>query len=384
MYKKLSDFIREIYRTNDFIPLHEPSLGENELNAVQDCIRSGYVSSVGSMVNLFESEISKITGIENSIATVNGTAALHLALKISGAETNTEVVTQSLSFIATTNAIAYCGASPVFIDVDLDTLSLCPRALSEYLETNCEVREDGYCWNNSTQKRVVACLVMHTFGFPAKIPEISQICQKYGLKLVEDSAEAIGSYEDNIHVGSNSDFSILSFNGNKIITTGGGGMIQTNDQSLAEKARHLSTTARTKREYFFEHDEIGFNYRLPNLNAALGIGQLKSLQEFLCKKRWLAKLYQEWGAKNEVNFVKERKNTRANYWLNALLLSNKSERDDFLTQTNSCGIQTRPVWVPIHMLPMYSACEKDSLENTEWLANRLVNIPSSPVPYEIS
>ena len=373
------EFVRNLYSTKDFIPLHAPQFHGNENEYVLDTINSTFVSSVGGFVDEFENSVIEYTGIKYAIATVNGTAALHLALKLSGVEKNTEVITQSLTFVATCNAISYCDAFPVLIDIERTTLGLSPKSLLEFLEEYSELRDDGYSWNKSTNRRIVACIPMHTFGFPVKLAEISQICSRFNIELIEDAAESMGSFYKEKHTGSIGKISAMSFNGNKIVTSGGGGMVLTNDKELAIKARHISTTAKTSKTLAFEHDQIGYNYRLPNLNAALGVAQMESLPFYLESKRQIAKKYQEWGESNDLFFFKEPVNTSSNYWLNVAITKNKESRDLMLQKTNNSNIMTRPAWTPMHKLSIYNYCQRTNMKNTEWLFDRAVNVPSSPI-----
>ena len=379
MYKDFVKFVRDIYETKDFIPLHEPRFFGNEKKYLMDTIDSAFVSSVGKYVDDFESAVAGYTGASFAIATVNGTAALHTALVLAGVKNNDEVITQSLTFVATCNAIRYCNAEPVFIDVSKETLGLSAESMSTFIEENCEIRDDGFCWNKQSNKVVRACVPMHTFGFPVELDAISLLCQRYNIILVEDAAESLGSKYKKQHTGTVGILSAVSFNGNKIITTGGGGMLLTNNKALAEKAKHITTTAKVKNRWCFEHDSTGFNYRLPNINAALGLAQIESLPEILNKKRVIAKKYQEWGDENGIQFVKEHECTKANYWLNTIITENIAQRDELLEETNNNGVMTRPVWTPMHKLPMNSHCQKIELTNTDWLNDRLVNVPSSMI-----
>jgi len=379
MFDDFVSFVKDIYGTSNHIPLHAPIFNGNEKKYILETIDSTFVSSIGKFVDDFEKKISEYTGIEHAVALVNGTSALHLSLLILGVQKNTEVLTQSLTFVATCNAIKYCGANPVFIDVDKQTLGLSPDSLMSFLHDFCEVREDGFCWNNETNKRISACLPMHTFGFPAQLNEIKNICDLYNIEIIEDAAESLGSFYNGNHTGSVGRLSTLSFNGNKILTSAGGGMILTNDESLAKQAKHLSTTAKVKHKWFFEHDHVGYNYRLPNLNAALGLAQLETLPKKITKKRSLAKKYQAWGADNGMNFVIEPKNTRSNYWLNTVITENKEQRDFMLKITNDNKVMTRPAWKPMHQLEMNSQFYCDHMTNTNWLYDRVVNVPSSPI-----
>jgi len=376
MYKEFVHFVRELYQTNDFIPLHAPQFRGNEKEYLLDTIDSTYVSSVGAYVDQFEERVAHYTGAKHAIATVNGTSALHIALKLAGVEPNTEVITQSLTFVATCNAIRYCLAEPVFVDVDLDTMGLSPESLAAFLDEHAEVRDDGNCWNKTTNNKISACLPMHTFGFPARLDEIAQICQQYQISLVEDAAESLGSFYKDQHTGVLGKTAAISFNGNKIITTGGGGMLLTNDAEIAKRAKHITTTAKVPHKWAFEHDEVGYNYRLPNLNAALGVAQMESLSGFVSEKRDLAAAYQQWGSENSVQFVKESINVQANYWLNTLVAEDKQARNEWLRQTNELGVMTRPIWDPMHYLDINKSFVTDSMGNTKYLFDRLVNVPS--------
>ena len=379
MFSNFISFVRDIYSTKDYIPLHAPQFNGNEKKYIENAIDSTFVSSVGEFVNKFEKLVQEFTGVKYAIATVNGTAAMHIALKISGVKRDTEVITQSLTFVATCNAIRYCGAIPVLIDVEKSTLSMSPQNLQDFLDKNCEVREDGFCWNHSSNRRISACLPMHTFGHPAQIEEIERICSLFNINLVEDAAESLGSFYKGKHTGSFGKVSAISFNGNKIITSGGGGMILTNDKNLAQKAKHLTTTAKIPNILSFDHDEVGYNYRLPNLNAALGVAQMESLSEYLKSKRDVAIKYQNWGRDNEVLFFTEHADSSSNYWLNCVITENEKTRDLMLKVTNDNSIMTRPIWKPMHKLLMYQNCQKTDLSNTEWLYSRVVNVPSSPI-----
>lgn len=379
MIESLIQLIREIYSTKENIFLHEPRFIGNEKKNVLKAIESGFVSSVGEMVNEFEKKIAEYLGAKYAIATVNGTAALHLALKSIGVNHNDEVIVQPLTFVATCNAIHYCNAAPVFVDVNKETLSLCPNSLLEFLENSCELRDDGNTWNKTTNRIVRACLPVHTFGFPADLEELKKICDKFNLKLIEDTAESLGSLYKGQHTGTVGDIAAFSFNGNKIITTGGGGMLVTNNESLALTARHLSTTAKLSHEWLTRHDQIGYNYRLPNLNAAIGLAQLELLPKFIVEKRKIAERYQDWGRDQGVRFFSERENTTANYWLNTLIANDREHRDLILRKTNDSGIMTRAAWEPMHKLPINKEFSKRELANTEWLYERIVNVPSGIV-----
>jgi len=377
MYKEFVHIVRELYQTNDLIPLHAPQFRGNEKKYLLDVIDSTYVSSVGAYVDQFEEQVAKYTGAKFAVATVNGTSALHVALKLAGVEPNTEVITQSLTFVATCNAIRYCQADPVFIDVDLDTMGLSPDSLDEFLEQYAELRDDGYCWNKTSNKKITACLPMHAFGFPVRLNEIARICQKHRIALVEDAAESLGSYYKGKHTGVMGKTAAISFNGNKIITTGGGGMVLTNDAGIAKRAKHITTTAKVPHKWAFEHDEVGYNYRLPNVNAALGVAQMESLPDFLSDKRAIAMAYQQWGSENGVQFAHEPVNTDSNYWLNILITEDRRDRDEWLQQTNELGVMTRPAWTPMHYLEMNKDVLYADMSNTNHLYDRLINVPSS-------
>jgi len=370
------DFIRGLYQTTEFIPLHEPKFVGNERKYVLDCIDSTFVSSVGKYVDRFEQMMAEYTGAKYAVATVNGTAALHIALKLAGVSQDDEVVTQSLSFVATCNAISYCGAKPVFVDVDRETLGLSPISLRDFLSANVTQTLDG-CINKTTGRKISAVVPMHTFGHPCRIDEIATVCEEFGIALVEDAAESLGSYYQGKHTGTFGKLAAFSFNGNKTITTGGGGMIITNDEVLAKRAKHLTTTAKQPHPYEFVHDEIGYNYRLPNLNAALGCAQMETLPRLLESKRAIASSYIEFFANASFYFVKEPPKAHSNYWLNALVLEDKPARELFLKELNEAGVMSRPIWRLMNELTMFRDCLSSDLSNSRWLEERVVNIPSS-------
>jgi len=378
MFKDVISCIRELYKTDKFIPLHEPRFIGNEKKYVNECIDSTFVSSVGKFVDQFENEVAKFTGAKFAIATTNGTAALHIALLLAGVEKDDEVITQPLTFIATVNALSYAGAYPVFVDVDKDTMGLSPEKLEHFLSQNTEI-VNGNCLNKTSRRKIKAVVPMHTFGFPARIEEIIAVCNKYRIRVVEDAAESLGSYYKNKHTGTFGLLGTLSFNGNKTITTGGGGMIITDDEALAKRAKHITTTAKVPHKWEYEHDMIGYNYRLPNINAALGCAQMESLPGFLIKKRSLAKQYEDFFSSQALYFKTEPQNTKANYWLNTVLTGSLKERNDFLEETNASGIGTRPIWKLMSGLPMYKSAQQGDLENALWLEDRVVNIPSSVI-----
>jgi aminotransferase in exopolysaccharide biosynthesis len=369
-------FIRDLYKDKDFVALHEPVFIGNEEKYLNDCLDSTFVSSVGKYVDTFEKEFAKTIGSKYAIAVVNGTAALHISLILADVTRGDEVITQPLTFIATCNAISYIGAKPVFVDVDLDTMGLSPDSLQSFLEANCEVKEDK-CINKTTGKTIKACVPMHTFGHPCKIEEIKHICDKWNIALVEDAAESLGSYYKGKHTGTFGKVGAFSFNGNKIITSGGGGAIVTDDEELAKRAKHLTTTAKVPHPYEYKHDEIGYNYRMPNLNAALLLAQLEQLDNFLKNKRELASLYEEFfKSYSNIRFIKEPQNSKSNYWLHAIELQDSDARDKFLEYTNKNKVMTRPVWKLMNELEMFKDCQCGSLDNAQYLEERVVNIPS--------
>lgn len=376
MYSDLTRFIRRLYREEtQSIPLHAPRFAGNEKQYLNECIDSTFVSSVGPFVERFEKEFAAYVGSRYAIATVNGTAALHAALIAAGVERDHEVITQPLTFIATANAISYCGALPVFVDVDLDTMGLSPDALRRFLEQKCTLQGDR-CVNRTTGKILKACVPMHTFGHPCRIDDIKELCDAWHIVLVEDAAESLGSRYKEKHTGTFGRLGAFSFNGNKIITGGGGGVIVTDDEALAQRARHVTTTAKVPHQWEYVHDEIGYNYRLPNLNAALLCAQLEQLPSFLEDKRKLASQYEEFCAAHNLSFVKEPNHSRSNYWLNAVMLQDAKQRDDFLEYTNGKGVMTRPVWKLMNKLAMFKDCQHEPLGNALFLEERIVNLPS--------
>lgn len=370
------NFIQQTFSTNEFIPLHEPKFIGNEKKYLNDCIDSTFVSSVGQYVDRFEKDFAEKVGSKYAIATVNGTAALHIGLLLAGVDRGDGVITQPLTFIATCNAITYLGAQPIFVDVDLDTMGLSPVSLQQFLDAFCEIKE-GKCINKSTGKTIKACVPMHTFGHPCKVDEIIEICQKWHIVVVEDAAESLGSYYKGKHTGTFGQIGAFSFNGNKIITSGGGGVIVTDDLTLAKRAKHLTTTAKVSHPYEYVHDEIGYNYRLPNLNAALLVAQLEQLDRFVESKRELADIYQTFFSSIDIVLIQEPQNSKSNYWLQALLLKDKTQRDAFLAFTNQNGVMTRPIWRLMNESEMFKNCQCTSLINAKYLEERVVNIPSS-------
>jgi perosamine synthetase len=377
MYKQTLDYIKSQFPSQEFIPLHEPRFKGNEKKYLIDCIDSTFVSSVGRYVDDFEKQLAAYTGAKYAVACVNGTAALHMAMIVGGVQKNDIVITQALSFIATCNAIAYIGASHLFVDVDLDTLGLSPDKLKSYLTEFAEKKSDGYSYHKTTGQKIAAVIPMHTFGHPCRIDELATICDHYNISLIEDAAESIGSCYKNKHTGTFGKVGTFSFNGNKTITSGGGGAIVTNDEALAKRAKYLTTQAKVPHRWDFVHEEIGYNYRMPNINAALMVAQLEQLDGFLKSKRELAALYQSHFAGTDIQFVNEPEHSRSNYWLCAILLKDKNTRDEFLQYTNDNGVMTRPVWRLMNKLIMFKDAMHGNLDNSELIENRLVNIPSS-------
>jgi perosamine synthetase len=377
MFNDFIRFVRKIYGTKKYIPLHEPKFIGNEKKYLNQCIDTTFVSSVGKFVDKLEKKIAKYTGAKYAIATTNGTSALHISLILAGVEQDDEVITQPLNFVASCNAISYCKAKPIFIDVDKDTMGLSPSALKSFLEKNTTIKKKK-CINKKTKKIIKACVPMHSYGHPCRIDEIKQILKRHHIFLIEDAAESLGSFYKNKHTGTFGQLGTLSFNGNKIITAGGGGCIITNDKFLAKKAKHLTTVAKVPHKWDFSHDMTGYNYRMPNLNAALLVAQLENLKLFIKNKRKLAEVYEAFFLKVNYNFFKEPKNCKSNYWLNSILFQNKQQRDKFLEETNSNGVITRPIWVLMNRLPMFKNSQCGNTKNSEWLFERVVNIPSSP------
>ena len=377
MYQNVVEFIQDIYKTKEFLPLHEPRFFGNEKKYVNDTIDSTFVSSVGKYVDQFEQMVAEFAGTKYAVATSNGTSALHVGLKLVGVDETCEVITQPLTFIATANAISYCNAKPIFVDVDKDTLGLSPEKLEAFLEEFAFVNDNGECINKATNKTIKACVPMHTFGHACKISEIVTVCDKYNIAVVEDAAESLGSYYHDKHTGSFGKVGVFSFNGNKIITTGGGGMIVTDDEALAKRAKHITTTAKVPHPYEYIHDEVGYNYRLTNLAAAMGVGQMENLDVFIQKQRELADLYKTFFHDQEIEFITEPKNSKSNYWLNAIILKDIKQRDAFLEYTNKNGIMTRSIWRLMNKLEMYRDAQCGDLSNAQWLEDRVVNISSS-------
>ena len=375
-YSNTIDFIKSQFKTEDFIPLHVPHFGGNEKKYLMETIDSTFVSSVGAFVDQFEGMMQDITSAKKGIAVVNGTAGLQVALRLAGVGSGDEVLTQGLTFVATANAIAYNNAHPVFLDVDLDTMGLSPKAVEDFLDENAEMR-DGVCINKKTNRKISACMPMHTFGFPVHIDELLAVCNKWKIPVVEDAAESLGSFYKGKHTGTFGKLGAFSFNGNKVVTSGGGGAIITNDEEIGAKAKYLTTTAKKPHPYEFYHDELGYNYRMPNLNAALACAQLEQLDKLLVNKRQLALEYASFFATQGINFRQELEDTKANYWLMCVELENKNDRDLFLKYSNENNVMSRPIWQLMHRLPMYEHCQRDVQKNALFLEERIVNIPSS-------
>lgn len=378
MSDQLIRFVRDYFGTNEFIPLHAPVFPGREKEYVADTIESTFVSSVGTYVDRFEQDMAGYTGSPKAVATVNGTAALHIALKLVGVEAGDLVITQPLTFVATCNAIAYCNAEPVFIDVDRDTLGLSATAMEAWLSEHTKLDAEGVCRTRADNKVVRACVPMHTFGHPADLDGLMSVTRRWNIALVEDAAESLGSFYKGKHTGTFGALGTLSFNGNKIMTTGGGGMILAGE-ALATRAKHLTTTAKKPHPFEYIHDELGYNYRLPNLNAALGCAQLEQLETFIEAKRALAAAYERFFSDTDLEFVKEPADCRSNYWLNAVICEDKAHRNELLETTNQQGVMTRPIWALMNHLAMYQSCRRGDLSNSEWLEARVVNLPSSVV-----
>lgn len=395
MYEKTIQFIKDLYG-QDRVPLAVPKFIGNEKKYLEECIDTTFVSSVGPYVDRFEKDMAEYTGAKRAVVCVSGTNALHMGLLLAGVKRNDEVLTQALTFIATENALSYIGADPVFLDVDLSTMGLSPDALKSWLQKNAEVRKNtrigildkshdfAYqedelaCFNKNTGRRIKACVPMHTFGHPVLIDEIASLCKEWHIALVEDAAESIGSKFKGKHTGLFGMVGALSFNGNKTITTGGGGMLLFNDEELGAYAKHITTQAKVPHRWEFRHDHIGFNYRMPNINAALGCAQLEHLDEYISDKRATAAAYAEYFKNVDgIDFFIEPENSFSNYWLNVAILPDHDKQLEFLQETNDNGVMTRPIWELMTRLPMFEKCENDGLKNTIWFADRVVNIPSS-------
>ena len=376
MFAQVTSFIREQFQTKDFIPLHAPVFNGNEEKYVLETIDSTFVSSVGSYVDLSEEMLAEYCKIKTAVAVVNGTAGLHVGLQVAGVSSGDEVITQALTFVATVNAISYVGAEPIFLDVDLDTMGLSPSAVESFLEENAEIKETG-TYNKITGKKISACVPMHTFGFPVHLSDLLRVCKKWKIPVVEDSAESLGSLYKNKHTGSFGKIGVFSFNGNKIVTAGAGGMIVTNDVELGKESKHLTTTAKISHPFEYFHDRTGYNFRMPNLNAALLCAQIERIESFVRDKRELAMKYKNFFDTIDIKFRIEPKGSRANYWLMCVELENINERNSFLRYTNDKKVMTRPIWTLMYKLPMYKHCFRDAQINSKFLEERIVNIPSS-------
>jgi perosamine synthetase len=371
------EFIKYLYPSKKLIGLHEPVFIGNEKKYIEKCIDSTFVSSVGEFVTRFEKAIVSYTGIPYAVACVNGTAALHTALILCDVNGGDEVLTQALTFVATANAISYCQAHAIFIDSDSERLGMCPKDLEAFLIENAELNSNGFCYNIKTGRRIKACIPMHVFGHPVDTDAIKKICDRFHISLIEDSAESMGSFYKGKHTGAVGEVSVLSFNGNKTVTTGGGGMILTTDEKIAKKAKHLTTTAKIPHAYEFFHDMVGYNYRLPNLNAALGVAQMEQLPAILNNKIQTAQLYREFFKSLEIKFVDQPKDSTSNFWLNAIILDSKKERDLFLAETNAAGVMTRPTWALMPELEHFKLNQATNLRNAKHLRDCIVNLPSS-------
>ena len=378
MFKNIIQFIQKTYQTTEFIPLHSPIFIGNEKKYLNECIDSTFISSTGKFVDKLEEKIADYTNAKYAIATSSGTSALHTSLLLADVGENNEVITQPITFVATCNVINYCKAHPIFIDVDRETMGLSPSALKLFLKENAIIKNQQ-CMNIKTGRVIKACMPMHTYGHACRIDEIKEICDEYFLFLIEDAAESVGSTYKEKHTGTFGHLGAMSFNGNKIISAGGGGCIVTNDIVLAKKAKHLTTTAKVPHEWDFIHDMVGYNYRMPNINAALLVAQLENLDSFINSKRMLADKYETFFKSSGYIFFKEPKECKSNYWLNTIILKDKAQRDEFLKSTNSNGIMTRPVWTLMNKLPMFKDAQCDDLSNSEWLGDRVVNLPSSVI-----
>ncbi len=383
MYEDIVGFIRDHYKAgkDERVMLHHPTFAGNEKKYLEECIDTTFVSSVGAFVDRFERDMESYTGARKAVVCVSGTNALHMAMLLAGVERGDEVLTQALTFIATCNAISYLGAYPVFIDVDADTMGMSPAAMERWLEENAELRDNGECYNRTTGRRIKACVPMHTFGHPVRLDELKALCDKWHIELVEDAAESIGSLYKGRHTGTFGKVGAISFNGNKTITTGGGGMLLFRDEELGKYAKHITTQAKVPHRWEFIHDHIGYNYRMPNINAALGCAQLEQIDGFIASKRQTAQAYIDLFSSEPygIKFMKEPEGTRSNYWLNAILMPDKESQQEFLEFTNDHGVMTRPVWELMSRLPMFETAQTDGLENSRWLADRIVNIPSGVI-----
>jgi perosamine synthetase len=379
MYRNIVEFIRTLYPDKDLIPLHAPIFQGNEKRYLNDCLNSTFVSSIGEYVETLEQMICNYTKAKYSVATMNGTSALHIALKLVGVDRESEVITQALTFVATANAISYLGASPIFIDSSSNNLGMCPFDLEDFLQDNAEILET-HSLNKKTGKKIAACVPMHVFGNPVELDKIISVCKKYKIPVVEDAAESLGSFYKGVHTGLKGDVGILSFNGNKIITAGGGGMIITNNKTIATKAKHITTTSKVPHRWEYFHDEVGYNYRLPNINAALACAQLEQLPSFIKNKKQTANEYREFFSFTNVKFLEESKDSTSNNWLNAIMFKNNKEKNEFLEFSNNHGIMSRPIWKLMNELPAFRSSIATDLKNARLYESTIVNIPSGVRP----
>ena len=379
IFEETVRFIRKIFNTEESIPLHAPVFIANEKKYLCEVIDSTFVSYIGEFVKRFEDEIAKFTGSKYAVATVNGTTALQVSLRVAGVKSGDEVLTQTLTFVATANAISHCNASPVFIDSEKFTMGMCPKKLDLFLKEKTRIRSDGFTYNKNTGKRIPVCVPVHTFGHPAQIEKLKHICDNYNIVIIEDAAESLGSYYKAKHTGTFGKAGILSFNGNKIITCGSGGMVITDDKDFAQMVKHLTTTAKEPHKWDFIHNEIAYNFRLTNVNAAIGVAQMEVLPFFIKKKRELFDQYRVFFNSIGIDIFEEKENYKSNYWFNSIFLNDRKERDGFLQYSNDNGIMTRPIWNLMHKLNIYKNCQTENVENAQWLEDRLVNIPSSVI-----
>ena len=375
MLKKTVDFIKELYGNSEFVPLHAPVFLGNEKKYLNTCIDTTFVSYVGEYVSRFEQMNAEFIGSKYAVAVVNGTVAIQVSLQLLGIEPGDEVITQPLTFVATVNAISHTGAIPVFVDVDLDTMGMSPQKLKDFLVIYCKI-ENGYCINKSTNRKIKAVLPMHTFGHPCRIDEIIEIAKSFNIEVIEDSTESIGSIYKEKRTGKFGRAGTISFNGNKTITTGGGGMIVTDDEEFAKKAKHITTTGKIPHKWEFIHDVVAYNFRLTNVNAAIGVAQFEYIERIISNKRETARLYKEFFKNSDVDFFSEPESAKSNYWLNAIKLKGRNERDEFLKYTNDNGVQTRPIWRLMNKLEMYKNCQCSNIDNAIQLEDRIVNLPS--------
>lgn len=376
---RLINALRQVLPTSTIYPLHEPLFNGNENQYVQECIDTGWVSSVGKFVDRFEADLAAYTGVNRAVAVVNGTSALHICLILSDVQPNDEVLVPALTFIATANAVTYCYAIPHFVDSAYETLGIDPDKLEAYLHDISDLRADG-CYNRKTGRRIRAVVTMHTFGHPVDMDKMVAVCERYRLVLIEDAAESVGSFYKGRHTGNFGHIAAMSFNGNKTITTGGGGAVLTNDENFGRLAKHITTQAKIPHRWAYAHDRVGYNYRMPNINAALGCAQLEELPGFVEKKRRLAEKYRKaLDGVLGVKFFVEPRSAKSNYWLNAILLDKEAadKRDEVLATLNDAGIVSRPIWELMYTMPMFADCPRMECNIAEDIGRRLINLPSS-------